>query len=94
MVELVAWLEDRNPGVDFWVTKRGDLLKLTYLTGDDVDPFMRDLAAAAEELGKTVAVDATREMEGFYAGHGFVKNAGRHADEDIDERMYRPPDAA
>lgn len=89
---LMKRLEDRNPTVDFWITKRDGLLKLTYLAGDKVGAFMGGLCSSADELGKIVAVDATQEMESFYIDYRFVKNAGRHKDSEIDERMYRKPE--
>lgn len=60
--------------------------------------FMRDLAALADDEGKTLALTPSSDfggskarLEDFYKRFGFVPNKGKSKDFEISEGMYRAP---
>jgi ribosomal protein S18 acetylase RimI-like enzyme len=61
--------------------------------------FMRDLTRHADEHGKTITLQAAKDLgatslnrlKSFYRGHGFVNNKGRKKDYRLPGNMYRRP---
>jgi len=105
-MSLQRELEERHPGVDFWVTRRGDHLELNRLVVPEGErgsgagsAFMETLTDIADEHGLVLAMTPSTDfgassksrLERFYRGFGFVENAGRNKDFRTRESMYRAP---
>jgi GNAT superfamily N-acetyltransferase len=99
-------LEDDHPGVEFWLTRRGDYLELNKLVVPESErgegagsAFMSDLTEIADDRGLVLAVTPSTDfggtsrerLENFYRNFGFVKNAGAARDHRTREAMYRTP---
>ena len=105
-MSLQRRLEERHPGVDFWVTRRDDYVELNRLVVPESErgsgagsAFMRTLTDIADERGLVLAVTPSTDfggssrsrLEDFYRGFGFVENAGRNRDYRTREAMIRTP---
>lgn len=102
----IAALKGKFPGVDFWLTQRGDIATLDRVVvpkemrGQGVgSEFMAELVKAADADGARIGLTPSSDLGGnkarlteFYKRYGFVPNKGKNRDFELMQGMVRQPE--